>query len=89
MENKDKALAIITVLRSFTATAVNSHINARVSLAAAEMEIKCMEEEYSVGFQPGGNLDFKESRVRDASKERLVREQILEYAIDVFINKMK
>jgi hypothetical protein len=93
MENSDKAKIIVLTVKQKVEIAANDYITAKADLASAEMGDKLWKEEEakigSIGFsQCPYNVELKRKRVRKAMEEKLAREEVLAYAIEVFLSKI-
>ena len=92
MENKDKAKHIIEILRRYTSDAIVRYISANADVARAEMGHALWEKENKdeIGLcRNPYNIEAKKKQTDREQKEKSAREEILEYAITVFLDKIK
>jgi hypothetical protein len=93
MENKDKAAIIIAVVKQKVELATNDYINAKADLAKAELgdQLWKEEEEKQGGLgwsQSPYRVDPARKRVAKTLEEKVARDEVLAYAIEVFLNKI-
>jgi hypothetical protein len=91
VEESEKAKAIVSVMRRMVRDASTYHIHAVADLAKAEKGKELWEKDNSedMGFSRCPyNVDIAQKRVDSTLKEKLAREEVLEYAIDVFLDKI-
>ncbi len=89
MENSEKAKWIIDVVRRSAAAANCTHINA-VGDLAKEQTMHDLWEKENKGFLDSNprNITFAAKRVNQTLVEKLARDKVLAYAIDVFLDKI-
>ena len=93
MENSEKAKIIISIIKQKVEAASVDYINARAALSSAEMGKSLWEKEEdrqgNIGFSKSPyNVELKEKAVKRTLEEKLAREEVLAYAIDIFLNKL-
>lgn len=89
MENNVKAKLIVDVIRRFAAAATADYIRARADEASAQTEYNLWkrEQENDFGCHPH-DVEIKKEIVARALEEKKAREEVLAYAIDVFLEKI-
>lgn len=92
MENAEKAKHIVEIIRRYTEDAVTEYIRAEANMARAEIGSELWEKEHKneVGCfsQDPYNVEIARDRVDRTQKEKLAREEVLAYAINIFLNKI-
>lgn len=90
MDNKEKAKIIVNIVRIQVENATATYIRAEADLARAEMGSQLWGKEHKdeVGCFSCDpyNVEAEKERVARALKERRAREEVLAYAIDVFLD---
>lgn len=92
MENYEKAKHIVDIIRRYTEDAVARYIRAEADMARAEAGSELWEKEHKdeVGCfsRDPYNVEMARNLVDSTQKEKLTREEILAYTINVFLDKI-
>ncbi len=93
MENSEKAKIIIEMIRRDVQSITNHYIDAKASLAKAELGNDLWEKEEdrmgSIGFRSSPyNVELARERVERRFREKEIGESVLAYAIDTFLSKI-
>ena len=89
MENNVKAKLIVDIIRRFAVSATTEYINAKAEMARTQMGHDLWEKEprNELGWSPY-KVEIAEKMVELKLKEKIAREKVLAYAIDVFLEKI-
>lgn len=91
MKHTEKAKHIIEIIRSFTEVSTTAYIRAVGELAKVKTEAEMIEREEKRNGEFGfrvPSIDIEEKTVAQTLKEKQAREEILVYAIDVFLEQI-
>jgi hypothetical protein len=95
LSNRKKAHAIVDLIRREVRSQTSHYISAKADLAKAEMGKEMQErEDERQGFigsswsQDPYNVDISKKRAASTYKELRDREEVLEYAVNVFIDML-
>ena len=93
MDNSEKAKHIIDIIRRYASDATVRYINASANMARAEMGHALWEKENKgeIGCfcRDPYNVKWEKEQMDRAQKEKSAREEVLEYAIDIFLDKIE
>ena len=92
MEDKLKAKIIVDVIKRKVEEAAIKHINAKAEEARVKVGHEFWEKEQGdyIGFSTNPyNIDRAIKSVAEALEEKLARQEVLNYAIDVFLDKIE
>ena len=91
MENSEKAKHIVDLVRMKLDQGIDVYIRARADLASSQTGSELWEKANpaSIGFSSNPyNVDLRQRAVDEALKEKLARQELLDYAIEIFLNKI-
>jgi hypothetical protein len=91
MENSDKAKIIVGLLKDKLRQGISDYINARAEQAKAQVgsEFWVEQDGDMMGFSRNPyNTELAAKKVERTLKEKRARQEVLDYAIDVFLNKI-
>ena len=92
MKNSEKAKIVVELVRRKVRASISDYINASADLVKAQTEQKMWEkEEKESGMIPygrGNNIDILRKRMDKSYEEKEACQEVLDYAIEVFINKI-
>lgn len=89
MNNSTKAKIIVDVIKNYAASATFGYIDAEADLARAQMGHDLWKEENydSLELNPY-NTETAQKMVTLKREEKAARDEVLAYAIEVFLNKI-
>lgn len=89
MDNKIKAKIIVDIIRERVASVTTQYIRAVAEQAGVQEGHNLWEKDPNndLGWNPY-NVDAAEKLVANRLEEKLAREEVLTYAIDVFLEKI-
>ena len=91
MDNSEKAKLIVKLVKMKLEQGVENYIKARADLAKAQMGHGLWEKENKDNLGFGRNpfqMELAQKRVDHTRKEKDARQELLDYAVEVFLSKI-